>query len=83
VSQSYECRDAESPPDLTRWVVADSPREAAERFAEQRDQRHVEFPPESEVIVASPNGAEVTFTVTLESVPSYSAKVKRANPEAR
>jgi hypothetical protein len=83
VSQSYECRDAESPPDLTRWVVAGSPREAAEKFAAQRDQRHVEFPPESEVIVADAKGAEVTFVVTLESVPSYSAKVKRANPEAR
>jgi hypothetical protein len=83
VSQSYECRDAESPPDLTRWVVAGSPREAAERFAAQRDQRAVEFPAESEVIVANGRGEEVTFTVTLESVPSYSARVKRANPEGR
>lgn len=83
MSQTYECRPAGYSPDAAVEVKANSPREAAETFQAASDRRTLEYEPESEVIVTLENGVEVPFIVTLESVPSYSAKVKRANPEAR
>jgi hypothetical protein len=77
VSQSYECRRVGSPPEHAVIQDARSPRDAALRFCVRLGVVVALHPEETEVIVGMPDGSESTFVVTL------TAKLKRANPEAR
>jgi hypothetical protein len=77
VSQTFECRDSDQPPELSRPIFARSPRRAAELYRSARDRETVEYPAESEVIVTDERGVETTWVVTLESRPEYSAELKR------
>jgi hypothetical protein len=77
VSQTFECRESDQPPELSRPIFARSPRRAAALYRSARDRETVEYPVESEVIVTDERGVETTWVVTLESRPEYSAELKR------
>jgi hypothetical protein len=77
VSQTFECRDSDQPPELSRPIFARSPRRAAALYRSARDRETVEYPVESEVIVTDERGVETTWVVTLESRPEYRAELRR------
>jgi hypothetical protein len=74
----YECWTVDDDPDGLEPVTIEAGNErfAAERYAEQRDAREVEYPPATDVRVRDRFGHEFTFTVTLRPEPVYHAKRK-------
>ena len=75
----YRCRLTDEFGPTDDCVVEDTAtteKQAAERYCEKRNWDTCEFPPERTVLVRSGN-TWLPFEVTLESVPMYTAKLKK------
>jgi hypothetical protein len=73
----WECSGSEEDyGDDWRAIEACAEWDAAEKFAERRNQRDAEYPDEQEVRVKRKDGTIATFIVSLESRPHYTAREK-------